>query len=153
MHLKLGFVGMIVMLTACNQTEQSNEPTSLPLMGTWELIAATTIEKDTSFSTFDAGRKMIKIINPTHFAFLNHAIRAEKDTSNATFIAGGGTYTLVDSIYTEQLEYFVDPAWENKTFEFVVKISNDTLIQEGVEKIEELGIDHVIVEKYKRVKE
>lgn len=67
------------------------------------------------------------------------------------FIAGGGAYTLVDSIYTEHLEYFVDRQWEDNKFEFVVKIVQDTLIQKGIEKVEKLGIDHVIVEKYKRV--
>ncbi len=95
---------------------------------------------------------MIKILNPTHFAFLNHAVNAKQDSSAAPFSAGGGTYTLVDSTYTEHLDYFVDPAWENHTFEFVVTIAQDTLIQKGVEKLEELGIDRIIVEKYRRVK-
>lgn len=120
------------------------------LIGTWELVSATTIEKDSSFSTFDPTHKMIKIINPTHFAFLNHAMNPPKDSANQ-FSAGGGSYTLKDSVYTENLEYFSDKAWENHKFEFVVKISNDTLIQKGVEKIEKLGIDHIIIEKYKRV--
>ncbi|WP_198175285.1 hypothetical protein [Spirosoma telluris] len=123
-----------------------------PIVGTWELISATTIEKDTSFSTFDPTHKMIKIINPTHFAFLNHAV-SPNDSSATRFSAGGGKYTLADSAYTENLDYFTDKAWENNKFEFVVKISGDTLIQKGVEKVDKLGIDRVIIEKYKRVKE
>jgi len=95
---------------------------------------------------------MIKIINPTHFAFLSHARRTTKDTA-ATFTAGGGKYTLVDSVYTEYLEYYIDPAWENNKFEFVVKITDDTLIQKGIEKVDKLGIDRVITEKYIRVKD
>ena len=51
------------------------------------------------------------------------------------------------------LDYFIDRAWENNKFEFVVTISNDTLIQKGIEKVEGLGVDHIIVEKYKRIKE
>jgi hypothetical protein len=35
----------------------------------------------------------------------------------------------------------------------VVKIKNDTLTQSGVERLEKLGIDRVIVEKYVRVKQ
>lgn len=115
------------------------------------MISATTMEGDTAFSTFDSGRSMIKILNQTHFAFLNHALDAKKD-STAAYSAGGGDYTLVDSTYTEHLNYYSDPAWENHTFQFVVKIQNDTLIQKGVEKVEELGIDRIIIEKYKRVK-
>ncbi|MEA5260775.1 hypothetical protein VB264_23450 [Arcicella aquatica] len=126
------------------------EKESLPIIGTWELVSAETIEKDTSFSTFNSKVKMIKIINPSHFAFLSHPIA--KQDSAITFIAGGGEYTLVDSVYTENLEYFVDKNWENNKFSFVVKIQNDTLMQKGVEKLEKLGIDRIIVEKYIRVK-
>ena len=67
------------------------------------------------------------------------------------FTGGGGSYTLVDSVYTEHLDYFVTKEWEGGKFEFVVNINGDTLIQKGVEKVEKLGIDHIIVEKYKRV--
>ncbi|CAN5549313.1 hypothetical protein BH09BAC4_BH09BAC4_24030 [soil metagenome] len=128
----------------------ATKESSAPIIGTWELISATTTEKDSTFSTFDPSHKMIKIINPTHFAFLNHAVNTAKDSSNA-FTAGGGKYTLADSIYTESLDYYSDKAWENNKFPFVVKISNDTLVQKGVEKVEKLGIDRVIIEKYKRV--
>jgi hypothetical protein len=95
---------------------------------------------------------MIKIINASHFAFLSHDITGAKDSTRAAYTAGGGTYTLKDSLYSENLEYFIDPQWENHKFEFVVKIQNDTLVQKGVEKLEKLGIDRVIVEKYVRLK-
>ncbi len=130
---------------SCNKT-----PTTSPLVGTWELVSATATEKDSTFSTFDSTHKMIKIINETHFAFLNHSV-SKNDSSAARFSAGGGKYTLADSVYTESLDYFTDKAWENNKFSFVVKISGDTLIQKGVEKVEKLGIDHIIIEKYKRV--
>jgi hypothetical protein len=149
MQLKTGFILMMVII--CASCEPVKEQNQVPLMGTWELIAATSTEKDSTISTFNPKLKMIKMITPTHFAFLSHDVSAGKDTANAVFIAGGGTYSLVDSVYTEHLEYFIDRAWENNKFEFVVKIVNDTLIQKGVEKVEKLGIDHVIVEKYKRV--
>ena len=128
----------------------ATKDTSIPIIGTWELISATTTEKDSTFSTFDPSHKMIKIINATHFAFLNHAVNPAKDSSNA-FTAGGGKYTLADSVYTESLDYYIDKAWENNKFPFVVKINDDTLVQKGVEKVEKLGVDRVIIEKYKRV--
>lgn len=127
------------------------QPATLPLVGTWELISATATEKDSIFSTFNPKQKMIKIINDTHFAFLNHDSRSAKDSAAGPFTAGGGTYTLKDSVYTEHLEYFIDKAWENHDFQFVVTIAGDTLTQKGVEKLEKLGIDRIIIEKYRRV--
>ncbi len=129
----------------------TGKKTPAPLVGTWQLISATTTEKDSTFSTFNPGNRMIKIINETHFAFFNHDLHQGKD-STAAFTAGGGTYTLADSVYTEHLQYFIDREWEDHKFAFVVKIRNDTLTQRGVEKLEKLGIDRVIVEKYVRVK-
>ncbi|RRB02367.1 hypothetical protein [Larkinella rosea] len=142
----------VPVLIAALATASGCEPQKpLPLVGTWELISATSTEKDSTFSTFDPNRKMIKIINATHFAFLNHAVQPGKDSTAAAFSAGGGTYTLADSTYTENLDYFVDKQWENHKFRFTVRISNDTLTQTGIEKLEKLGIDRIIVEKYKRV--
>lgn len=145
----LGLTLIAIIVLSCNPDKKQNQ---LPLIGTWELISATTTEKDSTYSTFNPNVKMIKIINPTHFAFLSHDLKMGKDTATAAFTAGGGAYTLVDSVYTEHLEYFISREWEDNKFEFVVKINNDTLIQKGIEKIEKLGVDHVIIEKYKRVK-
>ncbi len=152
----------LVLLLTCLLFSCTSKPDQLPIEGTWELISATATEGDTTYSTFDSGRSMIKILNKTHFAFLNHALNAKTDSTAAVstgavstaapFSAGGGDYTLVDSTYTEHLNYFSDPAWENHSFEFIVNIHSDTLIQKGVEKVEELGIDRIIIEKYTRVK-
>ena len=150
MNVEIALILMVIILSvsACN-TKQ----TRLPIDGTWELISATTTEKDTTFSTFDPKHKMIKIINSTHFAFLNHDLSTGKDSSRTSFTAGGGKYTLADSVYTENLEYYIDKEWENNKFQFVVNIKDDTLIQKGIEKVDKLGVDRVIIEKYKRVKD
>jgi hypothetical protein len=141
-----GIIALLFVFCACEKQSTSS------LEGTWQLISATSTEKDSTFSTFNPKVKMIKIINASHFAFLSHDITGAKDSTRAAYTAGGGTYTLKDSLYTENLEYFIDPQWENHKFEFVVKIQNDTLVQKGVEKLEKLGIDRVIVEKYVRLK-
>lgn len=142
------FLLLALLAISCQNQPHSH---TLPLVGTWELISATSTEKDSTTSTFNPKVKMIKIINPTHFAFFSHDLSMGKDSSTAAFVAGGGTYTLKDSVYTEHLEYFIDRAWEDHTFEFTVKINRDTLTQQGIERIESLGVDHVIVERYKRV--
>jgi hypothetical protein len=146
MKFKVGLLLLVAFVVGC-----TNNPKPDSLIGTWELIASTSTEKGKTVSTFDPKRKMIKIINPTHFAFLNHDISAGKDSTAAPFSAGGGKYTLAENVYTESLDYFTDKRWEGNKFEFTVNLLNDTLIQRGVEKVDKLGIDHVIIEKYKRV--
>ncbi|CAM3456754.1 hypothetical protein [Flavobacterium chungbukense] len=137
---------LIITMTSCT-SEKKN-----PIEGTWRLISAETTEKDSTFSTFNRKSKMIKIINDTHFAFFNHDLKNGKDSTATLFFGGGGKYTLKDSIYTENLEYFNNRDWEDNKFEFVVKVQNDTLIQKGVERVEKLGIDRTIIEKYVREK-
>lgn len=138
---------LIICMTSCNSEKKQN-----PIEGTWRLISAETTEKDSTFSTFNSKLKMIKIINETHFAFFNHDLHNGKDSTNAVFFGGGGKYTLKDSTYTENLEFFNNRQWENNKFEFTVKVQNDTLTQKGVEKIEKLGINRIITEKYVREK-
>lgn len=129
-----------------------NNQSPLPLIGTWQLVAATSTEGANTVSTFDPKVKMIKIINPTYFSFFSHDLNNGKDSANQSFSAGAGHYTLKDSIYTEHLEYFNQRKWEGNSFNFVIKFNGDTLIQKGVEKVEGLGIDHIIEEKYIKIK-
>lgn len=142
---------IIVLFAACNLKQENSKKDKNNIAGTWRLISAITTEKDSTFSTFNPNTKMIKIINDTHFSFFNHDLNNGKD-STAVYFAGGGKYTLKDSLYTENLEYFSVREWENNKFDFVVKIQNDTLIQKGTEKIEKLGINRIIIEKYVREK-
>ena len=51
------------------------------------------------------------------------------------FAAVVDTYTLTDSLHIEHREYCSAREWEGHDFAFTVAISNDTLIQEGVEEI------------------
>jgi hypothetical protein len=50
------------------------------------------------------------------------------------------------------LEYLNQRQWEGGNFSFTIRIKADTLVQEGIEKVEKLGIDHIIRETYVRVK-
>ncbi|HEX6227074.1 MAG TPA: hypothetical protein VFZ52_21795 [Chryseolinea sp.] len=123
------------------------------LEGTWQLRSGTIIEKDdTTVTEYSKKQSMIKIINKTHFAFLNHDLKKGKD-STALFAAGGGVYTLDGDQYTEYLEYCSAREWEGNTFQFTVKVSGDTLRQSGTEKIENLGIERMNIEIYTRVED
>jgi len=121
-------------------------------MGTWQLLTGTLIEKgDTVVTDYTKTSSQIKIINTTHFAFLNHN-KDKTKTSPADFVAGGGHYTLVGDKYTEMLEYCSDRQWENNKFEFTVTIQNDTLTQTGIEKIDSIGVNRLNIERYARIK-
>jgi hypothetical protein len=143
-----------LLLIACGETSMSDtsKQASLPLTGTWKLLSGTTIEKaDTLVTDYTKNLSFIKIINDTHFAFLQHDLTKGKDSS-ATFVAGGGSYSLADSSYTEHLEYCSAREWEGNDFAFTITIKNDTLVQKGVEKVEAAGVDRINIEKYVRIK-
>jgi len=126
--------------------------TPSPIVGTWQLISGTTIEKgDTVITDYTKKLSFIKIINDTHFAFLKHDLKKGKDTT-AVFEAGGGRYSLTDSVYTEHLEYCSAREWEGNDFSFKVTIKKDTLVQTGIEKVESAGINRLNIEKYTRLK-
>ncbi len=136
-----------VLFVSCNTSITDDES----LQGTWQLISGTIVEKnDTTFTDYTKDRKMIKILNASHFSFLNHDLAKD---SASFFIAGGGRYTLEGDKYTEHLEYCSDRAWEGHNFSFTVKIQNDTLVQTGIEKIEDIGVDRLNIEKYVRIRE
>jgi hypothetical protein len=139
----------ICLFASCSST---TAPGGLRLNGTWRLISGTTITKGVATVTdYTKGSGMIKIINDSHFAFLRHDLNPPKDSSNH-FDAGGGSYTLDGDQYTEHLDYYSDRNWEGKSFNFTVSISNDTLIQRGMEKVENENIDREIIERYVREK-
>jgi hypothetical protein len=124
-----------------------------PLIGTWKLLSGTVIEKnDTTVTDYTQNKQFIKVINESHFSFLGHDLSKGKDSANAFFSAGGGKYTLKDSTYTEHLEYCSDRSWENNDFSFTISFHNDTLVQQGVEKIAATGVNRLNIEKYVRVK-
>ena len=139
-------------LSSCGTNSEENNA-ALPIVGTWQLLSGTLIEKgDTTTTDYTKNKSFIKIINDTHFAFLLHDLNKGKDTT-AAFTAGGGKYTLNDSTYTEHLEYCSAREWENNDFSFTLTLRNDTLIQRGIEKIEAEGIDRLNIEKYVRLKD
>jgi len=148
------FAILSTILISCNNATQPEAPkkATLPLQGTWKLLTGITIEKgDSTVTDYTKGKSFIKIINETHFAFMGHDLNKGKD-STAFFSSGSGSYELNDSVYTEHLEYCSDRQWEGNDFHFTVTINNDTLIQQGIEKIEAAGIDRINIEKYIRVK-
>jgi hypothetical protein len=143
----------VVSLLSCNtKNEPSAAATTSPLNGTWKLISAKSIQsKDTTITAPVAGQETIKIFNDSYFAFFTHDLKHGAD-SPAVYGSGSGTYTLVNDVYSEHLEYCTYREWEDKDFSFVMQIKKDTIIQNGIEKIDSLNINHEIVETYVRIR-
>ncbi|RIJ49938.1 hypothetical protein D1614_04130 [Maribellus luteus] len=145
---KLTILLILPLFWACQPASE----TKLPIEGTWLLISGETIQQnDTVFTDYTDGQKTIKIINANHFSFLRHDLNKGTD-STAVFVAGGGKYSLNGTTYTEHLEFCNFREWEDHTFDFEITINNDTLVQKGIEKIENLGVDRLIIETYTRLK-
>ena len=154
MTVKILLAAALIATVSCNEavakTEATQEPNSIE--GTWKLLTGTTIEKnDTVVTDYSSGKPFIKIINPTHFAFLGHGLVKGNDSA-AFYTSGGGAYELHDSTYTEHSEYCTARGWEGNDFHFTITIKNDTLVQQGIEKIDSLGINRINIEKYVRLK-
>ena len=145
-------VGLITL--SCHHIDnlESSASSPKPIIGTWKLLTGTLIEKgDTTVTDYTKNVSFIKIINDSHFSFIQHDLNKGKDSA-AVFSSGAGTYSLKDSSYTEHLEYCSAREWEGHDFTFTVEIKNDTFIQRGIEKVENLGIERLNIEKYVRVK-
>lgn len=148
----LPILAVAVAAIACDREQTGQSATAPAIVGTWQLVRATLIEKgDTAVTDYTKNVSFIKIINDTHFAFLKHSLTKEADSTEA-FTAGGGRYELANNQYTEHLAYCNDRQWEGHDFTFTLTMKGDTLIQRGVEKIEAAGIDRLNTEEYVRVK-
>jgi hypothetical protein len=153
MKRRIELIVMIFLLISCGKgtRDTTTQPTSNQITGTWQLVEATIIDKgDTTVTDYTKGISFIKIINETHFAFLQHDLTKGKDS--AVFVSGGGPYSLKDSVYTEHLEYCSAREWEGNDFAFTIALKGDTLIQKGVEKMVSAGVDRLNTETYIRVK-
>ncbi len=144
-------------ITACqSEPKQEKIPAEQvaknELIGTWELVSNTIHRGDSVIDEDLTGSRMIKIINETHFAFLNHDLKKGEDSTLVKFVAGGGSYILNGNKYQENLEYCNFRTWENHDFEFEIQFKGDTLVQSGIEKSDELGVAQKIIETYVRTK-
>jgi len=150
MKSKFVYLVFIMLLLSCTGNNSKTARNSIE--GTWRLISGTLIEKGVSTVTdYTKNTSFIKIINDTHFAFLQHDLKKGADSS-AVFVAGGGRYSISDSTYTEHLEYCNDRNWEGNDFKFTYSVKSDTLIITGIEKVENAGVNRVNIEKYTRIK-
>jgi hypothetical protein len=153
--MKLYYTVLIcaAVLSSCKQKEtKADSKPDQPLIGTWHLINSKSITKgDTVTTTPSADEEMVKIFNGTNFAFFTHD-KMHGKTAKPVYSSGSGTYTLAGNDYAEHLAYCDAREWENRDFKFTVQFKGDTLVQSGVEKIDSLKIDRIIIETYVKLK-
>ena len=141
---------VLVIITSWKSGKKSETFDSSSIIGTWELISSESIENNKVTSKNLSNKKMIKIINSSHFAFFNHDLNSEID-SLSFYTSGGGKYELIGNKYIEYLEYCSSREWEGNKFEFQIQIEGNKLTQKGTEKLEKLGINRKITEVYLRI--
>jgi len=80
MKIIIGFTFISLFLLSCGA--EKAEVTPKQIKGTWQLVTATVIEKgDTTVTDYTKKISFIKIINDTHFAFLQHDLNKGKDSA------------------------------------------------------------------------
>lgn len=123
-----------------------DEKTKSDVEGTWKMIYAETKQGDSIQIKDLSNADFIKIINASHFAFIN------QDYSNVeNFYSGGGRYAYEGNQYVETLSFTSVEVIRNHEFPFTVKIEGDTLVQKGIEEVKAAGIKREIIEKYIKI--
>jgi len=80
--------------------DQQEEITESPLMGSW-LFSGRERDGEMSRRATDGPRKTMKILTGSRFQWIAYHV------TNKRFMGtGGGTYTAVDGVYTENIEFF-----------------------------------------------
>lgn len=152
MRKTIAFALFCLVHFSCTTERAKPLPENGKLEGTWRLLSATLIENgDTTVTDYTSGVSFIKIINNSHFSFLQHDLKKGKDTG-AVFVAGGGRYSVKGNRYTEHLEYCSARDWEGHDFTFNLTFNGDTLIQNGIEQVESAGVNRVNIEKYVKIR-
>lgn len=146
----LGLIIILITYLSCNSSvkkpiENVNVPEN-QIEGSWKLVYGEIRENDSVAIKDLSDTDFIKIINKSHFAFFN-----QKTKTGEGFYGGAGTYSLNGEDYVETLEFIGAENIRNHEFLFKVIIKEDSLIQTGLEEVEEAGIKRFIVEKYIRL--
>lgn len=136
--------GIVLILCSCIQPVKDENP----LVGTWHLITSERIENGNQIPVRDSEStsKYIKTINSTHFSTLWQDV-AEPETSGYN----GGDYALVDSIYTERLEYHSIENLRNREIHFKVQFVGELMILTSCDAQGQI-LDPGFVETWKRAK-
>lgn len=135
-------ISLCAFVSACQSTSTVATNPPHPLEGTWELVSGVYTNAEGSVTKVDASQvRAIKVLNPTHFAFLTVS------AADGKFIrAGGGPYRIEGARYSETVRYASAPTMIDETYDFSYTVDGDTWHHSG-----RLGQGH-LEEVWRRVK-
>lgn len=153
------------LLTGCQTLSDSHQTNVLE--GAWKLELETLAIGEQKYTTFDGkNREMIKIFTDSHFAFSSvgtarprfSSYQLTKDQKIVAFDNYGGSlgrYSYENYTLTEHIEYSSFPNYEGISIPFKITISGETMVQEGIYPLIELGLgdqDGYLRSTFKRIK-
>jgi hypothetical protein len=137
-------------LSGCHSLSDSHQADTLE--SEWQLELETLAIGEQKYITFDGkSRAMIKIFTDSHFAFSSigtnrprfssyQLTKEQKVVAFDNFGGSLGRYNYEDNMLTEHIEYSSFPNYEGVSISFKITISGDTMIQEGIYPLIELGL-------------
>jgi hypothetical protein len=133
----------IAILTISAGTVFNPKKDKVNIQGTWQLVSYKYGPTASGFTDFPEVMRRIKVINETHFIWVQYDTLSRKVGSSA-----GGSYTVVGNTYTESLDFgLAMDGYLKRSPAFTIKIEGDMLFQSGL-----LTPDYKIEEIWKRVK-
>ncbi|MCX6333602.1 MAG: hypothetical protein NT092_04770 [Bacteroidia bacterium] len=133
----------LLTISAVPGTTFKTKKQTLSVEGTWQLVSYKYGSSTSGFIDCPEGFPRLKMINKTHFVWVNYNTESGSITQSA-----GGKYTLIGNTYTEFLEFGLGMDQYLKTNpQYTLKIEGDILFQSG-----NLTPDYKIEEIWKRVK-
>jgi len=137
---------LLIATIMCSCTQQNDSQ----LEGAWEMVYLKGISSDTLQYEFpgNVSGSQIKMWSKDHFTFMG---RFRLDTTTQDNY-GGGTYTMKDSIYKENIIYHMEPDYIGQEMRIGLEIRNDTLIQTyPLAENGEIDENNYFIEKYVRL--
>ena len=147
------FAIILVGVIACQKREEKVEAAAEiknELEGVWERVSGKHVSPDTTIESIQANRRSIKVITKSHFVTVGHRQNRPKFSEGGTdsellaayqtFSANGGKYTIEGDTYTEHLEFFLNPTFENVSVSFKYQVKGDQLIISGAMPTKSLGL-------------
>ena len=154
----LSLVLVLILIMSCT-TEKKNK-----VEGVWEKVSAKITLPDTTMEFTQDDFKQIKVITKSHFVWIGQQPNRAKFVEGGTdsellaaaksFGAGGGTYTLEGDIYTEHIEFTLNPNRTGVSIPFTCHIDGDKWIHSGTmprKSIGQQGSDYELCEVWRRI--
>ena len=122
--------GSLTMVLCVTLLGCASEPKN-KVEGTWKLVAGTAKNADTTIDYASIHFSGMKMFSGNHWMFVGRHVR----NNDTIAMYGGGNFTLEGINYLEFPLYHQHKPWVGDTIPWEIRLTNDTLIQNGPRKI------------------